>query len=164
VAVQYYDELLRYCRRLTSDGDIVHDVVQEAYQRFLAAQHAGKRIVSPRELLRTIVRHVLVDMHRRAKVRDHVSLEDMATAQEPLDAMAGPSEMLAARQMARAYDAKIQALPKRCREAFMLCMFDDLSYAQIAEHMGISCSMVEKHMARALLACRQCQRGLAAQD
>ncbi|MBP5058251.1 sigma-70 family RNA polymerase sigma factor, partial [Pseudomonas chlororaphis] len=46
-------------------------------------------------------------------------------------------------------------LSPRRREALMLHRFEGLSQAQIAERMGISLSMVEKHIAFALLHCKQ---------
>lgn len=41
-------------------------------------------------------------------------------------------------------------LPDRCREVFELSRVDQLSYAEIAEVMGITTKTVEAHMARAL--------------
>jgi len=46
-------------------------------------------------------------------------------------------------------------LSPRRREALMLHRFEGLSQAQIAERMGVSISMVEKHIAFALLHCKQ---------
>ena len=51
--------------------------------------------------------------------------------------------------------AVLAELSPRRREALMLHRFEGLSQAQIAERMGISVSMVEKHIAFALLHCKQ---------
>jgi RNA polymerase sigma factor (sigma-70 family) len=41
-------------------------------------------------------------------------------------------------------------LPERCREVYLLHRFDGLSYAQIATQCGVSVSMVEKQMTKAI--------------
>jgi RNA polymerase sigma-70 factor (ECF subfamily) len=56
----------------------------------------------------------------------------------------------ARQELARVAKA-LEGLPPRCRAAFELHRFGNLSYAQIAHRMGISISMVEKHVAEALL-------------
>lgn len=48
----------------------------------------------------------------------------------------------------------LPALPPRCRQAFILNRIDGLTYPQVAAAMGISIKMVEKHISRALVACR----------
>jgi RNA polymerase sigma factor (sigma-70 family) len=48
-------------------------------------------------------------------------------------------------------EAAVARLPPRCREVFWNNRVDGLSYAQVAAHLGISVSAVEKHMARACL-------------
>ena len=59
-----------------------------------------------------------------------------------------------ARQRLRAFAETIAALPPRCREAFVLSRFEGLANGEIAGRLGISRNMVEKHVMRALLACR----------
>lgn len=49
----------------------------------------------------------------------------------------------------------IDALPPRCREVFLLYRFENLRQAEIAQRLGISVNMVEKHVLRAMHACRE---------
>ena len=65
--------------------------------------------------------------------------------------------MVAALRLQRLEQLKrvVAELSPRRREALMLHRFEGLSQAQIAERMGISVSMVEKHIAQALLHCKQ---------
>ena len=45
-------------------------------------------------------------------------------------------------------------LPRLCRESFLLRKIEGLSHPQIAEQLGISRAMVEKHIVNAMKHCR----------
>jgi len=49
----------------------------------------------------------------------------------------------------------IEKLPNRCQEVFILSRLHGLSNGEIAAKLGISRNMVEKHIIKALLRCRQ---------
>ena len=159
---RYYNELLRFLsRRLGGDPDAAADVAQETFARAWAMQQSmetpaarGQCIEMPRALLYRIARNLVVDRHRQAQ-RGAESLDA-----EEVEMMAPehvqPEVIHASRQRTAALLAEIEALPPRCREAFVLHKFDGLSHADIAERMGISRNMVEKHVIRGMLACRRC--------
>ena len=44
----------------------------------------------------------------------------------------------------------LDAVSRRTRDVFFMQRFDGLSYAQIAQRLGVSISAVEKHIASAL--------------
>jgi RNA polymerase sigma-70 factor (ECF subfamily) len=52
-------------------------------------------------------------------------------------------------------DAMLDRMPDNVRQAFMLSQFEGLSYAQIAERLGVTVSSVQKYMTRAIVACYQ---------
>jgi len=163
VAARYYQDLLRFCSYSVRDADSARDIVQETYVRFLAAEQAnGGAAQKPGAVLRQIARRLMVDLHRRALVRDHEDIDALDEARQPAAPRhLQPEETLASLQVIRAYVAAIEALPPRCREAFVLHVFDELPHAQIAETMSISYSMVEKHIVRGMVACKLCERQLA---
>lgn len=157
----YYKELLNFCLRTIRDRDAAADVVQETYARFLTMQQSDTAIREPRALLYQTARNIMVDLYRRGVVRQHDDIDGLAEAEQPAaPAMHGPDAVAASAQAVQAYLAAIEALPPRCREAFILHVFEDLPYAEIAARMGTSVSMIEKHIARGRLACRDCEQRL----
>ncbi|MDE1179370.1 sigma-70 family RNA polymerase sigma factor [Paraburkholderia sp.] len=152
---RYYRELLRFLSRLVRDSDIAYDIAQESYVRVLALRNAGTTISDPRGLLYRTARNLVIDTHRRATVRAH-TIDELECIDEPAaDASSQPEQQWESSRRAQALVAAIDALPPRCREAFVLHKFDGLSHSEVAERMRISRNMVEKHIIRALLTCRQ---------
>lgn len=158
---RYHRELLNFLARQVNDRDAAADLAQESFVRVLAVQHSGQVIGDARALLYRTARNLVIDQHRRSAVRRHEDLGALPEAEHPpAPQHLQPEEALASQQVLRAYVGAIEALPPRCREAFVLHVFDELTHAQIAERMGISASMVEKHVVRGMLACKLCERRL----
>lgn len=163
VLERYHRELLNFLTRQVSDRDAAADLAQESYVRVLSAQQAGLAVLDLRALLYRTARNLVIDQHRRAEVRRHDDIDALPEEQHPsAPRHLQPEEALASQQIVRAYVATIEALPARCREAFVLNVFDEMSHAQIALHMGITVSMVEKHIVRGMVACKLCERRLRA--
>lgn len=161
VLERYHHELLSFLARQVDDRDTAADLAQESFARVLAAQASGKAITDARALLYRTARNLVTDQYRRATVRRHENVDTLADDELPRAPLhLHPDEALASRQVIEAYLATIAELPERCRQVFILSVFENLTYGQIAREMGISVSMVEKHVVRAMVACRQCARRL----
>lgn len=158
---RYHRELLNFLTRQVSDRDTAADLAQESFVRVLCAQSSGQAVLDLRALLYRTARNLVIDQHRRNEVRRHDDLDAIPDDEQPAAPQhLQPEEVLASQQVIRAYVATIEALPVRCREAFVLHVFEELSHARIAQHMGISVSMVEKHVVRGMVACKLCERRL----
>lgn len=165
VLEHYYQELLNFCSRTVRNRDAAADVVQESYARVLAVQHSGQPVPEPRALLYRTARNLQIDQHRRSEVRGDALLPDAEASAVELDNLAAPraSEPEVATSSAQGVNAllaTIDALPLRCREAFILHKFDGLPHSEVAQRMGISRKMVEQHLKLAMDACRRCKDAL----
>lgn len=159
----YYRELLNFCLRTLKDRDAAADVTQESYARVLTIQQTGRTIVSPRAVLYQTAQRLMIDMHRRAQYRQHDSLDTLEEASLPAaPRQFQPDELCFSARAVEAYLATIEALPPRCREAFSLHVFENLSHKDIAARMGISLSMVNQYISRGKLACITCKAALDA--
>lgn len=146
-------ELMRYVRsKVTNEADAA-DLVQEACSR--AVRYRGDpHLGDLRSMLFRIANNLVVDFYRtnsRHCVDAHVGLEDagqLAAGDRP------QLEQVAATQMLAILKQTIIELPPKCRLVFMLSRFDGLQNQAIANKLDISIKMVEKHIARAMMACR----------
>lgn len=148
------DELLTYLRRRLGDRETAADLTQEALLRMLKYREAPE--IEDRRAMLFRIAHNLVLEYRRARYRhhaaQHVTLDDagpLRMDQPPVEAIADARQAID-----RLLTHTIAELPPKCRLAFMLNRFDGLTYPQVAARMRISVKMVEKHITRALAACR----------
>lgn len=161
---RYYRELLNFLSRAVNDRHAAADLAQESYVRVLALQQSGQHVAEPRALLYRTARNLVIDQHRRSAVRGWMRDNDLDDdgGVDIVDSLAAPaaSEPETAAMSAQAVEAMlavIAQLPLRCREAFILHKFDGLAQADVARRMGISVTMVERHIKLAMQACRRCQ-------
>lgn len=162
MVARYYRELLRFLQGTVRDRETAADLAQESYARVLAVQQSGETIAEPRALLYRTARNLIIDQHRRSEVRGAYAAPANASADDMAEQIAGPAACepevaaMSAQSVQALLDA-IGALPLRCREAFILHKFDGLSQAEVARQMGISVTMVERHIKLGMQACRACQ-------
>ncbi len=123
------------------------DVVQEAFVKTL---DAGRRqtIRDPLRFVFKVTRNVVLNSLRegvRSVVRpfhDEEELVDTSTA-------GTEQTVLTSERLRRAMDI-IDRMPARRREAFLQHRVEELSYAEVAQRMGISIKAVEKHISAAM--------------
>ncbi|WP_271103468.1 sigma-70 family RNA polymerase sigma factor [Pseudomonas tohonis] len=155
----FHAELLKFLgKRLGSPADAA-DLAQDAFTQWLDWRERGQ-VHQPRAFLFQIARNLLRDHWRRQQVRGALDGEVEQALETLVDEQgASPMEQVEHHQRLRLLVSALDDLSPRRREAFVLHKFDGLSQAEVAARMGISLSMVEKHIACALLHCKQRVRG-----
>ncbi|MGU3401456.1 RNA polymerase sigma factor [Brucellaceae bacterium D45D] len=124
------------------------DAVQEAFIRLLRTPRDDIRDI--RSYLRRTTETVAIDLYRRERriagaIDFQVEVDERIVDPLPLS----DAQMISQEEL-DALEAALLALPPRCREVLMLHKFEGLSYAQIAEHLGIAKNTIMVHMVKAL--------------
>lgn len=146
---QQYDPLVTFLQRRGHAGQDAEDVAQESFTRVLPYV-GGKPHESWRPTLYRIAINILNDRLRlaRRRPREQISLDDLhlAADQPSLDEIA-----LRHQQRTRLLKALLE-LPPQCRRVCLLKLVRGMENVEVARHCGISLRMVEKHVARAMVA------------
>ena len=151
VVEHYYRELVSFLSARLGNRQAAEDVAHDAYLRVLERTDA-QRIEHPRAFLYRTALNLVVDRHRRHQVRQA----------EPLDVLDnderwhGPalSQSMQMDQRLTLMQRALDELSQPCRDSFLLRKLEGLSHQQIAERLGISRSLVEKHIVNAMKHCR----------
>lgn len=131
---------------------LAEEVVQETWLR-VRLLSPPPAVDNPRAYLFKVAANLAIDHLRSEKARSrHISAEsvpqDIPNGMPSLDTVIDYQQRLAVLRKT------VDELPPRCRQVFMLHKFEGWSHAEIASRMGISRSMVEKHIIRGLAHCR----------
>jgi RNA polymerase sigma-70 factor (ECF subfamily) len=153
VATALRRDLIAYLQRRDRTGE-AEDIVQEAFMRFHRAGH-DLTASDARPLLFVIARNIQLDgwksggRERRRRSADDIHDLDVGPRAIASETPAADQHMIGREDLAAAA-AVIRALPPKTRDAFLLHRFKAQTYRQIADRLGVSVSMVEKHIAEAL--------------
>ncbi|PWB33326.1 RNA polymerase subunit sigma [Pseudomonas sp. SDI] len=151
----FYADILYFLRKRMDNASDAADITQDVFTQWLGYRDKH-RVEQPRAFLFQVARNLLRDHWRRQKVRHAVLDEDAELSTEaPASPVTDPMANAQTQQRLEQLKIVLAELSPRRREALMLHRFEGLSQAQISERMGISISMVEKHIAAALLHCKQ---------
>lgn len=131
---EHRQALMRFLRHRLGNPALAEEFAHETWLR-IASRPGGVVTGSPRSHLFRIAANLAFDYQRRAPVAD--------PQPRPKNVVLYRSEFA---RLVRAIDG----LPSRCREIFLLCRFESLSHADIAERLGISRNSVVSHMVNAM--------------
>ena len=152
-----YADLLPNIHRQTICKQTALDILHDALVRFALAKNPDRK-QRPHAFLQVIVRNVLIDEHHHQ--RRFISLtpevnedsEDICADFAVEQSFSPSAEHLAdIQQRLKAMQTLIDSLPPRCREAFWLFRIECLDQSEIANQLGISRNMVQRHVMRAMV-------------
>lgn len=160
--LRYQNRVVTVLEHLVGSRDLAEDLAQEVFLRVYRSRQSYHPDAKFSTWLFTIVNNVASNALRTKRRRREITVGGgQSTGGESLDAMAAaPSGQMPARQLDKAEMREIirvalGSLNERQRLAVLLCKFEEMSYAEIAEAMDLSPQAIKSLLARARVNLRQ---------
>jgi RNA polymerase sigma factor (sigma-70 family) len=148
---EHNEALIRFLSGRVGSRHEALEVAQEAYVRLLSLDQPGA-VSYLRAFLFKTAANIAIDRRRRHRNYDKMTERQLFVE---LAENRTPERQVAAQQTLRLLERLIEAMPPKCREAFVMNQIHGLDAAPIAARLGITESMVRKYVVRALLHCRK---------
>jgi RNA polymerase sigma factor (sigma-70 family) len=149
--------LRRYLAARLKNVSDVADLAQEVFLRLLRVERHDE-IRSPEAYLYTIASHVL---HQHALNRS-IALESVdimdPVIDQHLSVEADPGTQLDLQRQMKEIEHALEQLAPSTQASLLLHCRDGWTLEEIGKHLGVSRSMVKKHIAKAVLHCREHMR------
>lgn len=136
--------LRRFALSLCRRGDVADDLVQTTVERAVAARALHDPATRLDPWLFRILRNAWIDMTRRTATRG----TEIDVADAPDAATVDGDRVTEAVLMLRKTEAMLLTLPEEQREVILLVCFEELTYAETAEALGIPKGTVMSRLAR----------------
>jgi RNA polymerase sigma-70 factor (ECF subfamily) len=137
-------KLRRFALSLCRRGDVADDLVQTAVERAMAGRERYDPTTRLEPWLFRILRNAWIDQTRRAATRG----TEIDVADAPGAAIVDGPRVTEASLMLQRTEAAMAMLPAEQREVIVLVCFEELSYAEAAEVLGIPKGTVMSRLAR----------------
>ncbi len=141
----HYAALCRAVYPIVRDQDTAEDIVQDVFLKIWRSKTALDTQQSVKAyLFRAAINTALnfLEKNHRTTPWDETLTEQYASN--------STEEGIAYQETAQKVANALEKLPPKCRVVFSLSRFEEMSYAEIAQHLSISVKAVEKHMGKAL--------------
>lgn len=145
----YYESIRSFAYFKTGNVDLADDIVQEAFLK-LWSMRDSVRTETVKSLLYTIAGNIIKNHYKHLKVTYNFQRENSAESpSESADSEVRMQELSIQLQQALA------SIPDGAREVFLMNRIEELSYAEIADRLGLSVKAIEKRMSDALRVLRE---------
>jgi len=148
----YYERLCNYANTILNDMDEAEEMVQSAFLTVWEKHDTLEIHTSVKSYLYRAVHNSCLNRVKHYKVRK--TYGDSVKNQTELLHDDASQDLIGSELDAIVANA-IDSLPDQCRLVFKLSRFENLTYAEIAEQLGISVKTVENHMVKALKVLRE---------
>jgi len=151
---KYHSRLVLFANKFTDDIGISQDIVQDAFLKLWEKSEDLPNIKSPKAYLFQAVKNSCLNHQRHLNIR-HTAEEAMVFKLKTIEKSVyfdknDPFQSLFEREVEEIVEQLINEMPEKCRVVYKMSRKELLKNKEIAEKLGISIKMVEKHISKAL--------------
>lgn len=150
---QFYPKLMSLARRYV-DEDTAKDIVQEVFVSYWEKKDELQIEKIHSFLYKWVQNKCLDHIKRQTVIEEHASRVRIAEARlEYIENTTDNNEALnhiLAKDLWELVDRSIDKLPPKCKVAFRLSFFSEMTYKEIGDALDISPRTVEKHVQKAI--------------
>jgi len=148
---QYYPFVCSVIRPYVKDKAITEDIAQELFTELWVKRDQLTIHTSVPAYLRRMAVSRALNYIRDSKKHDW---DELDASIETAPGLSGPSanvlQHMEEAELKKRIHAAIDNLPEKCQITFLLSRREEMSYAEIAEHMDVSIKTVENQIGKAL--------------
>lgn len=149
---RYLRKLYYFILRTAKSPDLTEDVVQDVFIRIWEGRSHIDPEQSFKAYLYTVARYRLLNLLKRSQHESAILNEMMKYALPPENTT---DLRIAFKESNGLFTKAVDQLPGKCREVFIRCKIEGLSYKQVAEELGITEGTVNSQMVKALKVIRR---------
>jgi RNA polymerase sigma-70 factor (ECF subfamily) len=155
---KFHGRLVLFANKFTGDLQISQDLVQDAFLNLWKTYDSQTKVESPKAYLFQAVKNSCLNHQRHLKIKYSVE-EKLVSKINSLEksvyyAQDDPYQSLLELELERKIEETVDTMPDKCRQVYKMSRHNFLKNKQIANKLGISVKMVEKHISKALLIMR----------
>jgi len=156
---RYHGRLVLFANRFTGDLQVSQDLVQDAFLKLWEKSESLSSVESPRAYLFTAVRNSCFNHLRHINIKkmtDEQLAQKIDNLEKSLYFEPGdPLKSLLETEFAEKMEEIVRLMPEKCQLIYRMSRQEYKKNSQIAEELGISVKMVEKHISKGLLILRK---------
>lgn len=141
-----YESLTRYAFSMMKNQEEAEDVVQRLFVKFWEKRTEMESVNDLRAYLYRSTYNTCLNEIKRLKRMNSFSGDHEANVETSDRA----NHLILGQELEAQIETAVSSLPEKCQEVFRLSRFEELSYKEISEELGISVKTVENHMVKAL--------------
>lgn len=147
----HYRPVCAAIHRLVGQRGVTEDLAQQVFIRFWEKRASIQITSSPGAYLHRMAINEALGWLRSKKNKQHEEI----TATTPFEPERDAEQHYLQGELEEKIRQAVDTLPPRCRAVFQLSRFEQKSYQEIADEMGISKKTVEHQMGKALRVLRE---------
>ena len=141
--------LYHFVRKFTQDGDIIDDIIHDAFLNLWNARHRIKADYPIEGYLFRITRN-LVFKHLKSQLKTAEAMVELRYYEEKRTIQNSVEQSVINEEYEGIYGLAVNRLPPQRRRIFIMSREKGLSYKEIAQFLDISPNTVKEHMSLAM--------------